>query len=70
MSWLILLSNIGLPDSYEPVHEILVFINYAPLHSYADVSSGDIGLYFHPRLHLHPYFIYASSTSHVLVNLQ
>ena len=49
-----------------PAHEILVLAAYAekpPSNTHAYISSGAKGLNFGLSLHLHPYFVYASSKS-------
>ena len=46
------------------IHEILILITYVqklPINTHADTSSGARILNFSQSLHLHPYFVYASS---------
>ena len=50
--------------SYRPSHKILVLIEHGQLplkNTYPDVSSKARGLFLGQSLHLHPYFVYASS---------
>ena len=60
----VLINSTSIEEHTGPVHGISVLIAYAQMlliNAHYVVSSNARGLNFGPRLHLHPYFVYASS---------